>query len=366
MKILFITNIPTPYRHTFFNLLGKKVDLTVLYEAKNAKDILFNSYSENNMNYKSVFLSNKEINEKKINFKFIHAVSWNLYDFIIVTNYAYLTELLIIFFLRFKKINYIIELDGSIKKSDNFIVSALKRFIVSGASNVFSPSHSTDEFILRYGFKKNIIRYNFTSLNSNDILNEPLSSLSKSILKAKYNINNKKVILSVGQFIKRKGFDLLISIANRLNEDTLIIIIGGKPNIEYLNLIKELNINNVIFKEFMDKKKLFEHYQMSDVFVMPTRFDIWGLVVNEAMANGIPVISSNNCVAGIELIDHNNNGYLFESGNKEDLFTKLNQLINNKTLIDKFSKSSLIKIKNYTIERMVNLHIEKFLDWKNE
>ena len=64
---------------------------------------------------------------------------------------------------------------------------------------------------------------------------------------------------------------------------------------------------------FMTKKELADWYQAADLFVMPTREDVWGLVVNEAMAYGLPVISSDMCGAASEMVKNGYNGYIFEN-----------------------------------------------------
>ena len=51
----------------------------------------------------------------------------------------------------------------------------------------------------------------------------------------------------------------------------------------------------------------------SDLFVLPTREDIWGLVINEAMSFGLPIITTRKCIAGTELITDGENGYLLEA-----------------------------------------------------
>ena len=110
--------------------------------------------------------------------------------------------------------------------------------------------------------------------------------------------------------------------------------------------------------DFMEKKLLFKYYQVSDLFVLPTREDIWGLVINEAMANGLPIITTNKCVAGVELI--NQNGRLINNEDYETLGKYINELLTDDDLLNNYSRMSLNNIKSYSIEEMA-LKIYKLL-----
>ena len=93
---------------------------------------------------------------------------------------------------------------------------------------------------------------------------------------------------------------------------------------------------------------------------MPTREDIWGLVINEALANGLPVITTDKCVAGLELVRNNENGFIIPSENIDALFEKMNIIINSDELINKMSSRSLEVVQEYTIEKMAEKHLEIF------
>jgi hypothetical protein len=119
MKLLFITNIPSPYRIDFFNQLGKFVELTVIFEAKKAEGINFNWNFYKKNHFLSIFLSNEKIKEKRINFKIIKYLKKNKYDFIIISNYSYFTEMIALLYLKIAKIPYIFEVDGGIIRREN-------------------------------------------------------------------------------------------------------------------------------------------------------------------------------------------------------------------------------------------------------
>jgi len=205
-----------------------------------------------------------------------------------------------------------------------------------------SPSGKTDEYFLKYGIAKNkIFRYNFTSLLQEDVL-DYTSRQNKEI-----------TILSIGQFIYRKGFDLLIKGANLIKGK--IIICGGEPTQEYLDLAKEYKADNVEFLGFKTKEQLKEIYLKSDIFVLPTREDIWGLVINEAMNYSLPIVTTSACVAGVELLDEES---IVEPDSTSALVEALNKLIENPSLREEQAIKNNKKIKTHTIENMASRTIE--------
>ena len=109
---------------------------------------------------------------------------------------------------------------------------------------------------------------------------------------------------------------------------------------------------------FKTKEELKCYYQAADLFVFPTREDIWGLVVNEAMANGLPVITTDKCVAGLELIRDGENGYIVPVENVDILAGKITVLLQNDSLRKIMAQKSLEYIKRYTIENMAVAHLK--------
>ena len=114
---------------------------------------------------------------------------------------------------------------------------------------------------------------------------------------------------------------------------------------------------------FKRKTELAYYYAMADVFVLPTREDIWGLVVNEAMAFGLPIITTDKCIAGLELVD-DKNGVIIPVNNVYALSNAINYILNNDT--EKMGRVSIDRIKQYTIEKMAKIHskILKIVNFK--
>lgn len=100
----------------------------------------------------------------------------------------------------------------------------------------------------------------------------------------------------------------------------------------------------------MEKHELTQYYKAANLFVLPTREDIWGLVINEAMSFGLPVITTNKCNAGLELLDEDC-GLIIDNVENPVLYSNaINSIINGSL---KFSSEHIIKkINDYTIESM--------------
>lgn len=358
MKVLFISNVPSPYRVEFFNELGKYIDLTVIFEAKRVKGIKFN-WNDSYLNFKTIFLSEGNIEENKFNFSILKYVKKNSYDYIFATNYSYRTELLAYLKMIIFNIPFVLEIDGGIIKKENWLLRKFKQFLLTKPSKYFSPSSSSDNFLIHYGAEKeNIIRYNFSSFWENEILDEPVNNEKRQKLKKELGLNNTPVILCVGQIIHRKGIDVLVKALNQLNINYQCLIIGEQPDKNYLSLVNNLKNDNIGLCTFKNNEQLKLYYQVADVFVLPTRFDIWGLVINEALANGVPVITTEGCVAGSELITENHNGFLVPVDDVDTLKSHIEHVLLDKELRNNMREHALESIKNNTLDNMVVKHLE--------
>lgn len=360
MKVLYVTNIAAPYRVDFFNDLSKYCDLTVLFERKKAVDRNDEWYN-NAFSFNGIFLKSKNIgNEAAISFEVIKYLKQK-YDLIILGGYSSPTAIIASLYMKFSKIPYILNADGGfINYSERKINKFIKTFFISSAKYWLSSGKEANKYLVYYGAnEKNIYNFPFTSLKESDILKEPISIEAKKKLKRNFNISYDKVILSIGQFIPRKGFDWMIEAYKDLDSNIGIYIIGGKPTEEYITLKNKYKMNNLHFIDFQSKDIIKKWYQLADLFVLPTREDIWGLVVNEAMAQGIPVITTNKCIAGLELIEDGKNGYIIDVENKEMLLEKTNfffSLSNEKR--KNIMENCLNKINKYTLENMSTIHAD--------
>lgn len=356
-RVLIVTNLPTPYKIDFYKELGKHCDLTVVIEARRLAAQKFNWNDDNIKTFRLIYLEAGFLNERKVNFKILRYLKRS-YDHIIIAAYYMPTELLALIYLKTLRIPYWFESDGGmINHGESELHRRFKNFFVSGASGYISPSAGSDEYLSYYKADPlKIYRYPFTSLWTSDILPSPLTLQNKCCQRMQLGIKEEKVVLAVGQFIPRKGFDILMQAAARMNKNIGFYIVGGVPTEEYLKMQQSLNLSNVHFEGFKTKEELAEYFKAADLFVLPTREDIWGLVINEAMAYALPVVTTKKCVAGVELLQDKH--CLVTVEDVVGLQTAMERILGDNDLAGRLAAENLKKINGYTIERMAEEHVK--------
>lgn len=366
MKILYLVNVPAPYMINYFNELGKYCDLTVIFEKSTSteRDKSWKEYSF--QNFKGIILKGiPTAVDMAFCPQIIKYLKKNIYDFIFSSTMTTPTGILAIQYMKLMKIPFYLESEGGFAKDGRGLKEKFKKFIMQNAAGYFSTTTIGDNYFITYGAdKEKIYKYPFTSLYANDILDSPVEFEEKLKLRNQLKIKEKKIVISVGQFIYRKGFDLLIKAASRLDEKIGIYIIGGEPTEEYIKLCKKYKVTNVHFETYKNKELLVKYYMAADIFILPTREDTWGLVINEAMAYGLPIITTDHCIAGTELIDEKN-GEIIPINSVTSIVNSLNNILNDEIILYEMSKKSLEKIQWYTFENMVKVHLHFFKKNKN-
>lgn len=369
MKLLLLTNIPSPYMIDFLNELGKLCELTVVFE-KESSDERDESWKNYNFkNFTGIILKglNTSVDSAACP-QVIKFLSPKLFDEIVVTNPTTPTGIIAILYMKMRKINYILESEGGFPKNGRGAKERLKRFLMSNAKFYFTTTGVKDEYFLKYGAEvQKLVTYPFTSIYNKEVLDKPVSKSEKKYLREKHGIESNKVIVAVGRFIPLKQFDILIRACSKFDNTISLVLVGGGVELDhYKQICNDLEMSNVIFRDFMNKEILFDYYKLADLLVHPTSSDVWGLVINEAMANALPVITTKMCIAGRVLVEDRKNGYLLEECNEDILFQRINDILSDDFLSTEMSLESLRRIKWYTFENMAKSHIDSINDWRSK
>ena len=184
---------------------------------------------------------------------------------------------------------------------------------------------------------------------------------SKGAFKKKFNIEeDEKIILYLGRIHRIKGIDVLVKafadVVEKL-DDVRLVVVG--PDDGYLGelkaLVKALRMeDNVLITGPLYGEDKLEAYVDADVYVLPSRYEIWGMTVLEAYACGKPVIASN--VYGLrDLVIDGVTGFLVEQGNVKQMAHSILSLIDDDGRAEEMSlKGKQFVKENFTIEEVVH------------
>lgn len=346
MKVLIVFNHPAPYKVSIFNELAKYCDLTVLFERTKARNRLDDFYIKNKYDFKVIFLKDSYIgNEGTFSNKVRKYIKnhHNEYDQIVMNGYSQIAEIKAILYMQKHKINYSLLINGGvIHNKEPHFKKMFKTKMISGASYYMSPSKKSNEYLIYYGAnKERIFNYPYSNFSEAEIISE---LPNKEEIRNKYSLPlDKKIFINASQFIDRKNNLQLLSIFK--DRDDVLVLIGDGPELsKILQYKKENNMKNLIIRPFMKKDSLFELMKACDVFVTLAKEDIFGHTTLEALANGLPVVSSDKVNSSIEYITNGKNGYLVSLENNKEIDDCLTKSL-------KLScKNAILSIKSNTFE----------------
>ena len=184
--------------------------------------------------------------------------------------------------------------------------------------------------------------------------------LKKFITKEKDKKTDKDTykILSIGRLSYQKDHKTLIKAFNLLSNDfpkwKLEIVGDGLLKKELVKLINKLNLSGKVFINEITSE-IWSFYKESDLFVLPSKYESFGLVVAEAMTFKLPVIGFRNCLGINKLIVHNETGLLIESGfnRVESLSEGMRELMSSKLIRKKFGFAGQKYINSYYSKKYI-------------
>ena len=357
MKITIVTCRQSAQRINYYNALGAICELTVVSERR-IPDEIIQDYNVKPQNYDMIDMKGIPMfGYMAFCPGIIEILKKRKSDIIIIEQYATPSSVMAINYMYNHKIPFIISADsGFAEKNEKKIKYNFKRSLISKASFWITGGKQSVDYLAHYGADPTRTKiFKFSPYSKKDQPDHPTTLEEKEELRKKLGIYEEKIIVSAGQQIHRKGFDVLLrAFADiRTSENTVgLYILGGNPNEECQTVIDEIGNANIHFPGKVSKEKLKEYYKASDIFAFPTRYDVWGYPVNEAMSFGLPVVTTYQCNAGLELINEGINGYLVESGDSITLGDKISKILENDDLRIRMGENNYIKSKEYNSETM--------------
>lgn len=299
-KVALITNIPAPYREKMHELVSEYFNglYSVVYCAERESN---RKWEVKYGNYNKQVLSKISLNAIHNNPEIIKLLNKLNPDVVIIMGF-YPTMLYAYLWTVFKSRKLIVFTDGTLKSE--FFLSSIHRIvrkIVFKKTMAFiGPSRGSGELYASYGIDMNKFFRTYLSVNNYLFVNN--SSIEK-----KYDL------MFSGQFIDRKMPIFFIEVAKIVQEHngkcSVLILGNGELEEEMIGLLTKYNIE-YSYPGFIHQEDLPSYYAQAKLFLFPTKNDPWGVVVNEAMASGMPVITCENAGVANDLVIDGYNGYV--------------------------------------------------------
>lgn len=316
---IFLTNIPSFYKIKLYNEINKKIKILVIFldrtdshrDNEKRNDDFFNE----KIDFEYIFLNSTNVVKQCFELKKV-LKQYN-YKELFISGWAYVQFWYAAFFSP-KKLNSVV-VESSINESVvTGLQAIIKKIFISRMSKAYVPGQSNIELMNGLHFKGQIIKtYGVGLYNHSKDRNIQIHTEIKNFI-------------YVGRLAVVKNLEWLINQFNEMPQYNLTIV-GFGPLEEQL---KKIANSNIIFTGAIENKKLYEYYQKNDVFILPSKSEPWGLVVEEALDNGLPVLLSDKVGCAKEIVQEGKNGFVFELNNSYDFIQKLKLL----TDIDKYSE----------------------------
>lgn len=301
---VIVTHIPAFYKVNLYNELAKSLKIFVIFIASNTNEKRsddFVTLEKATFEYQVLFDGNfqerdalKNMSQlrdilKMVTFKKLLVSGWDLKEFwyLVMTN---------------PKSKNSLALESTINESRvDGIRGFIKKIFLSRISSVFASGKLHVELLNALGYKDEI-----KITKGVGIINKPTFEPQRK--------EYKKRFLFIGRLSTEKNLKPLIEIFNTLPNHTLTLIGTGIQEKELKSIANE----NIVFVGQVENSYLREYFKNSDIFILPSNSETWGLVVEEALYFGLPVMVSQNCGAS-ELIEDVKSGYILDMKDLESM-----------------------------------------------
>lgn len=336
MKIAYITNLRAPYRTLQLNEFSKieNVQIKAYYTDKPDDNRRWNTNEPDG--FEEIDLKGIKIAGKfgYINNGLLDIVKNN--DLIMLGCYEQPTYILLSILCKLLNKPYILSYDGistnRLSEKENQIKKAIKSIVINNADYIMGNGIVSKRYFNEvFGYPLDRIYNQYLTVDS-DKINKLYTDRKKyrNEYREKLGISkDEKVLIYSGRLIDIKNVDSVVKAIGKLNKNDLTFLITGGGELEEdLKILSErLGVKTIITGFISNQEELFKHYFAGDSLILPSIYEPWGLIINEAMFTGMPVIVSEICGCSIDLCKNNYNGKIIDPNNIEDISMKIEEVL---------------------------------------
>jgi glycosyltransferase involved in cell wall biosynthesis len=372
-SVLLVHNILAPYRFPLFRALARhpEIDLTVWFMSRSAKNRKWGE-PDRDLGFKYEVLPRIELNYfsrdlftyiinytfpwryMKLNFEVMISAGW--LDFASQAGFFASKLLDRRFVLWSESTSY----EPSLRRS---LAAPLVKTMVAGSDACIAVGTRSKDYLVSLGAHERDL---FTAYSTVDIdffrrvsaAARPQRLQQRTAL----GIKRGRVLLYCGQFIERKGLDHLLeafALIKRQVEDVALVLVGyGPTRSDLLADASRLGLTDVHIVDHVEISDMPKMYALADVFVLPSIEETWGLVVNEAMACGLPIICTARVGSSVDLVDEGKNGFVVPASDPGRIAERSLRLLNDPELMARLSSCSAERIARFSPERAADAFVE--------
>lgn len=361
-RLVVITEIIAPYRIPVFNALARRagIDLHVIFLARTDTSMRQWHVYENEIGFSYQVLSGwrRRVGKYNIllNYNLARALLGSRADVIVCGGYSYLASWQAMAWARRNRVPFLLwsESTACDQRNGHFLVELLKKKFFENCAAFVVPGESASEYLRELGvpadrifYAHNAVDIDLFSTLGGQIRGRAQQFRAQLALPARY-------FLFVGRLIRSKGvMDLLQaygSIPDELRSEVSLVFAGNGPMRAELEVTaREIVPGQVHFAGFVQRDELATYYSLAECLVFPTHSDPWGLVVNEAMACGLPVICTDVAGCAANLIQ--SNGRLVPPKDVRRLADAMCEIARDDELRTRMSRESEMLIRSYSPEK---------------
>jgi len=315
IDILIINNAPSFYKVNLYNELAKRCKIHVVFIAMTKRAVISDSFKKDIL-FSYELLSPLEIEKRNRwqSIKRLYAI-FNIYNYkkIIYGGYSDLEEMIFMFLTP--KHKNCLQFESSIRESKVTGLIAIIKKIFFNRFSIALPSGKLQTAVFKALDYKGVI-----------IETQGVGIFNKSKVRKenKSSSNSEPKYIYVGRLIAIKNLKFLIDVFNKINKPLTIV---GSGILE-ADLKKQAN-SNIRFTGFVNNNEVNKLYESNDVFILPSISEPWGLVVEEAIYYGLPVLVSDAVGCQEEMVLKAKTGIVFSPINKDSLIDATGKIENN-------------------------------------